>query len=332
MNNLLEFFFTIIGVFFCIFIHELGHLTAGKVVRIEFQNMFVGPLKFSFGGNLKVNLNTNFYYSLGVCINPKIKGTYLNLIDRYFIVLFGGPSISLIFGIIMLIFGRYYNVSLLFILGLISIGISVATCFSDGKKAIELKRSKNKTLSECEIIKTLLYSNINDNELQVFTCNYFDKLENGDKVSINNIKINELWARCVLAKIPNIKKLNYINGFVEELIKIKDEENMKNNQVYILQAIYTGILYIALEEKDLNTAKRWYESIKKVRVNKMLEYEWMIVDVFINQKDLNTCYKALDKLNKVYMMEGYIEMEKRIIEKIEKLISVHHKIDKEQNL
>jgi len=41
MNNLLKLFFTIIGVFFCIFIHELGHLTAGKVVKIEFQNMFV---------------------------------------------------------------------------------------------------------------------------------------------------------------------------------------------------------------------------------------------------------------------------------------------------
>lgn len=242
MNNLLKLFFTIIGVFFCIFIHELGHLTAGKVVKIEFQNMFVGPLKFSFVGNLKVNLNTNLYYSLGVCINPRIKGTYLNLTDRYFIVLFGGPSISLIFGFIMLMFGKYYNVSLFFVLGLISIAISVATCFSDGKKAIELKRSKNKTLSECEIIKTLLYSNFNDSELQVFTCDYFDKLENRDEISINNIKIRELWARCVLAKIPNIKKLNNIKEFVEELFKIKDEENMKNNQVYILQAIYTGIL------------------------------------------------------------------------------------------
>ena len=40
-----------------------------------------------------------------------------------------------------------------------------------------------------------------------FTCDYFDKLENRDEISINNIKIRELWARCVLAKIPNIKSL-----------------------------------------------------------------------------------------------------------------------------
>ena len=116
--------------FFAIFIHELGHLTAGLVQGFKVQLFIVAFLGIKREEDtVKFYFNKEFQFFGGIAAtSPKKITTYLK--KQYAYILIAGPLFSLFFGVLFIILFSFtdsiFNSSL-GITGIISIGMFLAT-------------------------------------------------------------------------------------------------------------------------------------------------------------------------------------------------------------
>lgn len=168
-NSLIETIIFLFSVILCplfaIFIHELGHLTAGLVQGFKLQLFVVGVLGIKRVDD-KVNyyLNKDFQFFGGVAATSPNSITN-ELRKQYALIMIAGPLFSLLFGILFLCL--FMNTNSIFnsslgITGIISFGLFIATTlpeksgifFTDRKRMQRLLDKGETGVIEFSFLKT----------------------------------------------------------------------------------------------------------------------------------------------------------------------------------
>lgn len=152
----------IASYFIVVTVHELGHIVVGIISGFRFELFVLGPigLKRNENGNLIFYIEKNKALWGGCAATVPIKEDKEN-INKFANLLIGGPLISLIFGILLIILFINFRVTFYLVLGAMSLGISFATlipmragCFyTDGGRWLRIKRKGYASKVEIVLIK-----------------------------------------------------------------------------------------------------------------------------------------------------------------------------------
>ena len=171
--------------FFAIFIHELGHLTAGLVQGFKLQLFVVGFLGIKREDDkVQYYFNKDFQFFGGVAAtSPKsITG---ELINQYALIMIAGPLFSLLFGILFLylfiITNSIFNSSL-GITGIISFGLFIATTLPEKSGVFFTDRKRMQRLLDKGITGEIEYCFLKTNS-QLLIDNHYKN------ISIEDLKI-----------------------------------------------------------------------------------------------------------------------------------------------
>ncbi|MTI49768.1 MAG: M50 family metallopeptidase [Firmicutes bacterium] len=315
-NSLLDVIVFFLIFLLAVFLHELGHIIGGRLGNMRFNNMFVGPFQFCFDNKFRIKLNlNNFYYFFGVCTNLDALDDYENLIERYFKALVGGPIMSLIVGIIGLIVYLFFKETIILLIALVSLAIGIATCFSDLKKAIEMK--KNSDVGRVSLVMALAYGKPMDEGLLTYIKDHFNNLGTINKMNTENIMNIDIGLR--------FKIIGYINNLevdVYELMKaiMKNKKAFKSrgSKNLLFGIVSSSILYILINDSNVKKAKEWYEFLNGIEIPKDLsiDYNKALIESILFDGDIEDCGKLVTKLDGFYKMKGYSQIEAKVYQQV----------------
>ncbi len=313
IENLTDIAVFVLLWFISVFLHEVGHLIGAKLGKLKFNDMCVGPFHFNFEDKLKVKLNKNLYYSGGVCLNFDALNDYTNLTNRLFKAFIGGPIMSFVLGVTVMIINVYIKNSTLTLFAMISVAIAFMTCFSDLRRGLQIK--KNNDLSKSNILALLISSKKTDETLFNFTEKHFTFL--GEIHDVNKSSILDISLLVKLKLVNQIKVMNVdIIDFVDKAVK---DKNVRRD-VYLYNLLLNSIIYIVIEKANIEKAKHWNEYLNTIKVPKgiTLDYDRKIIESLLENSDIKESYVLLEKISNKYLMKGYTDLEIKTLEKIEK--------------
>lgn len=310
-----------LSLFIVIFIHELGHLTFGKIKKFKFSNFRIGPfsldknnkkIKFSiiqpkgYGGltvmypSKESNLNEFLFYLLGGIIFNLLSGTIFLLISYFNDFSFKLNSVFITLGVFSLIAG-VQNL----------IPFKSGNNLSDGKMIFSIikkdefsKKFYRNFLLSNKIMSGTRPRDINSNmetdftvveslDLNLVLLEYFRYLDRNDKENINKYieKIEENY---------HLAQTYHLPSYYYELIYYYSLNENNDKVDYYLEKL-DELNYSLSKDEDIN-GKRVYAY-----------YNYFIL------KDKSAAFKIGKEGLKAYHnypIEGQAKMEKELIENL----------------
>lgn len=335
--QLIQFFIEIIiSSILCIAIHELGHISVGKFNKINTTIIYLGPFTFineDSKRTIKFKMKYHKYFA-GGCSgfhyqNINSEDT-LNKVSKQFKNCFlGGPIVSILFGLIIILFGFYFKELLrnykqfLLILSSISILMGLTTFFigSDGKNAHTLEN--NRLLSIYILFTGILCSSGTKNiHSYKYLLSEFEKIAEdityknfSDKNTLLQMHYNYTtlyyYMAGIIKELPQntIKSIDFVVMKKDELINNKRTKNLA------IEFIYLNIIHLIIFKKDEKLAKSLYNFLKAHENNNPsdLVYSKLRAKYFLSST--YNCDYLIDKLysDNAYLGYGFYEIEKNIL-------------------